>query len=486
MEKSIEKVLLKKPFKRMSPNISWSPVTTTGESAPVFMSRTPAVVVNQDQFLAEYDPAGHKINDAFYYADRIKEADDGQKYIHFVERVSLPMQAIITTKQMTHLSGNNIQFIDASPAPTEDQKTLLVEFKQGWLSKNMEVAMHEAFEMEKITGDSALCGYIMDGSFGWRTFGYKNGEILYPHYDNLTGELNLFARRYLQDETEFVDVWDNKFLTTFVKDKSFVGKVKKVVSGSEWTQISQKAHGFEVIPIAYKRNEFGACWSLSQDCIDKFELALSQLLENNKAYAFRIMFIQGDGVDIKKDADGMPSVITADQDSDAKFLEKADASTSFDLQLKMLEKYILMGSFIVLPPEVKGGDLPGVTIKLLYSPAVEKAMEDAMHWNSFVDDVVRIFKFGYGVETRKSAQFNSLNVRGEIIPYVHQNEQEIITNLNQSVTMGTLSSETASEIHPYAKNDEFKRLNAEAEKEQSIQIQTDLNKNNKDRQNAGI
>lgn len=31
-----------------------------------------------------------------------------------------------------------------------------------------------------------------------------------------------------------------------------------------------------------------------------------------------------------------------------------------------------MGSFVVMPPEVKSGDLPGVAIKLIYSPSLEK------------------------------------------------------------------------------------------------------------------
>lgn len=161
-----------------------------------------------------------------------------------------------------------------------------------------------------------------------------------------------------------------------------------------------------------------------------------------------------------------------------------------------------MGSFTVLPPEVKGGDLPGVTIKLLYSPAVEKAMEDAQHWNAAIDKMVSIFKFGFGIETKKSAQYNNLPVRGEIIPYVHQNDQEIIANLNQSKTMGTLSTETTSEVHPYANNDEFTRITKENEAEFAREAASaeaaaaikarnatkvaGVNANNQNRQNAGI
>ena len=494
-DKTVDQILLKKPFTRESPTVNWHPPTSMGESAPVMMPRRLKAQVTQDQFLSEYDPAGHKINDIFYYADRKKVDSNGQSYIHFVERVALPMQATIVTKQMTHLSGNYIQFIDSNPAPTEEQKTSLLEFKQGWINKNMEVGMHEFFEMEKITGDAALCGYIQDGKFGWRTFGYKNGEVLYPHYDNITGKLNLFARRYMQSEVEYVDVWDSKNMTTYTRQKGWMAKVSKIIGSDGWSVAARAPHGFPFVPISYKRDDMGACWSLIQDCIDKYELALSQLCENNKSYAFRIMFIKGDG-DIQKDADGMPSVIIGDAESDAKFLEKADASTSFTLQLEILLKNIFTGSFTVLPPEVKGGDLPGVTIKLLYSPAVEKAMEDAQHWNQALDDVVSIFKFGFGVETEQSAQFNNLPVRGEIIPYVHQNEMEIATILNQGVTMGTLSTETAAPQYPNASNDEFARITKQNEakaKEEMTKLetttkmkQTGMNQNNQNRQNAGI
>lgn len=504
--KTADQILLKAPFKRMMPNSNWSMSTTNGADATVQPASNSFILVPQDQFLAEYDPSGHKINDPHYYADRLKQDLDvvpPRTYIQFVERVSLPMQQTIVTKQLAHLSGNYVQFVDSNPQPTETQKTSLLEFKQGWINKNLEVAMHEFFEMEKITGDAAFCGYLDNGKFGWRTFGYKNGEVLYPHRDSRTGKLSQFGRRYDavgDNKTQnMLDVWDDTWLTTYIRDSSLVGKVKTIFGGTGWSVVSREKHGFDFVPIAYKRDDLGACWSPVQDLIDKFEIAISQLCENNKAYAFRIMFIQGDNIDVKSaDASGQPSMILGDKDSNAKFLEKADASTSFELQLKILEKYILMGSFTVLPPEVKGGDLPGVTIKLLYSPAVEKAMEDSQHWNQALDDVVSIFKFGFGVETKKSAQFNNLPVRGEIIPYVHENEQEKANILNQGRTMGNLSTETGAPQYPFAANDEFARITKENEAKAKMETakmeattmakakQVGMNQNNQNRKDAGI
>ena len=299
-------------------------------------------------------------------------------YIHYVERCSFPIQEVITTKQLTHLAGNNINFVSGEIKPNKATKDLLVEFKQAWLIKNMEVALFESFQMEKRTGDTALCAYIdKNKEFGWRTFGYSNGDTLFPSYDKMTGKLKTFARRYFDGGVENVDYWDESEFSSYVNNDG------------KWSEsIPPRKHGFSRCPIAYKRNEFGPCWSLVQDVIDKYELAISQLCESNKAYAFRIMFISGDDIDIQYDANGSPSVIVADQDGDAKVLEGADASSSFELQIKTLSNIMFMGSFTVLPPEVKGGDLPGVTIKILYSPAVEKAMSDAKEWNPFVAGIV--------------------------------------------------------------------------------------------------
>ena len=90
---------------------------------------------------------------------------------------------------------------------------------------------------------------------------------------------------------------------------------------------------------------------------------------------------------------------------------------------------------------------------------------DSKDYDSFIDDVVGLFKYGYGVELSKSSEMEQLDVRGSINVYVHQNDAEIIQNLNASVVSKSLSRETASEIHPYATSSEKQRLEGEIEKE---------------------
>ena len=103
-------------------------------------------------------------------------------------------------------------------------------------------------------------------------------------------------------------------------------------------------------------------------------------------------------------------------------LQAESASDSYMKQLDTLYKMIYEQSFAVIPPELRSGDLPGVAIKLLYSPAVEKAMSDAPEWQPFLNDMVRIFSFGYGIEVEMTSDFATLPLKYWIRPYVHINE----------------------------------------------------------------
>jgi len=471
-------ILLKEPFKRIMPDTvftNWGGFyTTDGSMTTVQSPNLMYQVVTQANFMQEYDPNGHKIWDRHYLADRLKTDEKKRTYIHYVERCAFPFQAVIVTKQLTHLCGNPINFLNSSPKPTREQEDIMSEFKQGWLKKNMEEAFFECAKSEKITGDCAIAGYVSNGKFGVKTMGYMNGEVLYPHYDNLTGKLKEFGRSYRtykvengkeQTIAEYLDVWDDTFLSTYERTNSFGTKVKRIIGSDGWELISRNRHNCpNGVPVAYKRSKIGAAWSLVQDCIDKYELAVSNLSENNKAYAFRILFVKGDEVGLEHDSTGTPTVITGDKDSEAKFLERADASASFELQLKILLQNIFTGSFTVLPPEVKSGDLPGVAIKLLYSPAVEKAMEESKEWNMFVDDLVGIFKWGYGMEASRTAEFEALDVRGQIEPYVHQNVTELINQINTSIVAGSLSGQTARERNPLGTNTENAKYVEEQDK----------------------
>lgn len=453
-------------------------------------------IVTQGDFLREYYPSGHRINDPFWFPDIIHNVEEevkGKKvtktYVECVERCSFAFQRIITVKHLAHLCGNNIKFEMTIPKADEKDYEAFFRFKKGWLVKNMEIAWFNAAKSAKITGDTAFVGYMRNGKFHWKVLSYLNGDVLYPHYDSVTGELSLFARAYSDyDEngtstTDWLEVWDDKYMYRFKKSNTGAGsvipKIKEFFGVSGYSLYGNPMpHNFPFIPVAYHRCEEGPCWSPSQESIESYEVAFSRLAQNNAAYSFPIMLFKGDNIDIQGDPmRGTVKSISADSEADVSFLEKQDVSTAFTLQLDRTLKMIFDQSFAVQVPEVKSGDLPGVAIKLLFSPAIENAMKDAQEFNPFIDDMVRIYEYGFGVETGEYSKIKSLKVNAWIEPYYHQNATELFTNLATAVQNGFLSRRTASErIDETATADEWSRIVREKKEEQEMDILLDFKK----------
>lgn len=487
----IRNLLTKTPFSRVTPDgYMQGSMTTLPDASSYFEGRLMYQIVSQADFVREYYPSGHKINSPLFYPNIVKyDEKSGKFFEQQVFRASFPFQQIILVQQLIHLCGNDIhhELTDAVADNAHDK--LFLEFQKGWLEKNMEIAFYEFAKSVKITGDGAIVVYIKDGKAGYRNLSFFNGDTLFPHYDSETGELVAFARKY-QDydisgktRTSWIEVWDKKTLTRYRQDFDGIGnrianKVRDWLGLDGYTQDGEpQLHGFDEVPVVYHRDS-GPCWEASQDSIDKYELAVSQLCQNNMAYAFPIMVLKGDDVEIKGDIYGSVKAITMGSDDAAEYLSHPDATSSFELQLKVLLDNIFQGSFIVKPPEIKSGDLPGVAIKLIYSPSLEKAIIDSREFDRDVDALSRLFKFAYAVELKKSSQFANMRIFSWIEPYVHQNTTELINNLVQLTSSEILSRQTATDLTGYGRNQEWDRIIKERKEEQMADRLTDINGQN--------
>jgi hypothetical protein len=162
----------------------------------------------------------------------------------------------------------------------------------------------------------------------------------------------------------------------------------------------------------------------------------------------RILYALGGEVELKTNIDGTPSMINSpDPNTKLGFLEPAESSKSFELQLQTLEKSIMRNSFASETPELKSGsDLSSPTIRMMMMDSYQKAQDDALHFQPFLDDIVELFKYGYGIESGKASDFTMLNIKAEIFPYVFMSETEVVSNIVQSVGIGALSKRSASEM----------------------------------------
>lgn len=461
----------KRVWRRIMPSgyLAQPRFTSTDEPSSMPVDNLTFMPVTQADFLREFYPSGHAINDPSVYPDIYKEEivpvydDNGDKirdekriYKELFPRYAFAFQQIIALKQIVHVCGNDIQFELNEENPSDEEKSNFLKFRTGWIDKDMELAFYESVKSTKITGDTAFVGFLNNGEFKHKTLSYLNGDTLFDHKDPLTGERLLFARSYYDyDEDgkkviEWLEVWDKIYLRRFKKSvgKSVYQKILETFGIDGYTSVSKEAHGFPFVPVAYHRDDEGACWTPSQESIEGYELSFSQMAQNNQAYGFPILYLQGDGeTEIGKqfDMNGTVKVLEMGKDDKAGYLNAPNASESFMKQLDTLYKMIYEQSFTVIPPELKSGDLPAAALKILYSPAYEKATTDSAEFQPFLNDLVNIFAYGYGLEVENTLAFASLPMKWWIKPYVHVSESAMVQDLATGIQNGFISRQTASE-----------------------------------------
>lgn len=474
-EESIE-ILRKDYWKRISPTNTSKRVES--KKLGGYSSDSPIYIgIKQSDFLREYDPAGHKVHCIETYPNIVKYNErTGEYFEEEISRVSFSFQQIILTKQLNALCGNPTRFRLPIAEQTKEHELNFSEWKEGWAVKDMDILIHNAYESIGKTGDVAVYMYIDRKTQKMRycTFSFDKGDLLFPHYDRY-GDLELFARKYTSiagggKTANKVDVYTKDYIYNLIEDDMSVGGQIEFIEGKysiEGYRLTGKPikHGLPFCPIAYYRDERGAWWSYSQKTIEEFEWAFSCLTHNNKAYAFPIMYTKGSKIEITADLvrNSVKAISMPSKDSEAGFLDRPDGSSSFELQLKKLYDMIFLQSFAVNPPEVRSGDLPGVAIKLLYSPSIEKAGEMSRKLNPFLDSIVDMFTYFYGIEVDMLQEFKDLKVYAYQEPYVHQNDSEVINNLETARNSGFLSMKTATEVSPFSNNNEMQRIKDEEE-----------------------
>ena len=454
-------ILRKEPFRRLLPSdnlaVGMAKYNQANGAAPYLEETLRYEILSQAEFLREYNVNSHKINSYKYRPNPFNKDTNNEIHQKILSRTAVPMQAIIHLKRTVALTGKGVRKRILAPTVSAADQEKLAEWQAAWARKGMEKAIRDFIYSDGKVGDSAICFYLSDGKLGWRAFSYERGDTLYPHYDPVTGELALFGRKYsvLGDDgltmVEYLDVWDK---TNYVRYRynqtgvqGAVAKGKELLGLSPWVKdTAVKPHTFKRVPVVYDR--YGEpFWAQSEDCIDKIELALSDLSENNRAYALRILLAFGQDMHVTTDLDGTPSLIeSSDPNAQARFLEPADSSGSLDAQLKWLKEMAYKGSFIVETPEIKSGsDLSGLAVRTMFADSFLKGQDDADHFYPALQELSDLFTYGWGIESGRPNEWSDFHVQLEIEPFVFMSESDEINALVQLKGIGAISRRSATE-----------------------------------------
>ena len=471
-------LLTKRPFYRTSPEslgISGRALNNVAERS-MTADKVFRIEVTQADFIRELDTDSHAINNKELYKAYMEKDEDGKYYEVDIPRYAFPFQQEILDDRLARLTGNDVQFDLADIDKGEEGYKTYDMFKAGWADKGMERAWHYLAKSVLSTGDGAFVGILENGEFYWKVFSYNNGDVLFPHYNRLTGKLEVFARLYhnyddLGVTRSYIDVWDETHYFRFVDksqgDGANAGNTEKQPKVGDFNVDGyelefSKRHGFDRIPVAYKRNDAGPCWSPVQELIEHFESSFSRLAQSNHAFGLPILTLQGEGKDMEEiatsDMSYAAKILLLPSDAKAEFIKREDASGAYKTELDELRKKIYEGAMVVKAPELKSGDTPAAAIKLLYSDSYNKALLEAQEYDEVMHDMIEIFEWGYGVESEHRLDFINTRITSYLKPHLPQNDTECTTNLAMAVQNGFCSKQTASEKFYFSTPNEWDRI----------------------------
>ena len=506
----LRSLLVKKPFYRLLPDTTERFVSGELHSLDekiVIRNNKVYMEETQADFQRQLDPNSHAINDRNIYIN-YRKGSDGLYYEEDFPRYAFAYQQEILVDRMARTTGNDMQFDLADGIVDKTMLENYNKFKSGWADKRMENAWHFCIKSDYTVADVAFVGIMSKGVFSWKVLSYNDDNVLYPHYDRLTGKLNILARTYTADDEEgvnrnYIDVWDDRIYYRLVSSDADAKREGEEANSEEdgvlhtlagdfdvsgYVLEAKIPHGFPWIPIAYHRRNDGPVWSPSQETIEHKEAAFSRLAQSNHDFGLPIMFLKGKGKQIHeiatKDMSYASKIFIIPENGEAGFLNRQDASTAYKTELDMLEDKIYSQSMVIKAPELKSGDTPAAAIKLLYSDSYNMALLEIQEYDEFVCKMIDIFKWGYGIESNNRLAFMNTRISFYVTPFIPINDAEVTNNLATAVQNGFCSKQTASEKFYFSTPQEWKRIEQEkhdeqmqmlAVEEQRIEIQNEAN-----------
>lgn len=429
-------------------------------------------LMTQTDFLDELEPCSHLVYNVGYRSNRPKmkynEAEKKNEIIGWdeVSRVAVALQESLRRNKAVCTFGNDIWFGNEG---TDEQTDEIAKIKSCWNISGMKNALLQFARSAYGTGDGAIYMYKEGNDIRYKVFSFENGDVISENIDNRTGE-KVFIRMYMLDNSSMVEIYNSKSVEVWTNNyeggtlKSIWKKISGEKSEDGYYLLERHTHNLGQNPVAYHR-EKDVCWGAGQKAIERIEDIKSDLAENNKYYAFQILYLTGGTIKLPDSVWQGKAIGGKNKDADAKILEPANCSDSFklDLETSLRFFYETTSTTVVTPDELKGGDYSGAYIRNLYFRDVQWTTEAAARLDPFMKRVISIFRSLVGQIEGDTIKYDNIKMSYKIVPFLPQNELEEITILGMGVNAGFMSVETATEENQRSNPEEMKRINAEIE-----------------------
>lgn len=439
---------------------------------------------SQTDFLDELHPSSHIINSSEYRSPRKKfkynkETKENEVIgLEPIEAVAVSLQEGILRHKVTHTFGNEMWF--GAEGKDELMSELVSIFKSHWTMAGMKDALNSFGRALFGTGDAALYLYRDNEDIKYRVFSYEEGDVYTTAKDDDGNDI--FVRLLMVDEVKTVEIYGHNDITVWQESDSlsmeYLNATNSEKSSDGYILKSRTTHGAGRCPVIYARWD-DVVWGKVQSNIEHIEKLLSDLAENNRYYAYQILFLKG-GVMNLPGVDVAGKVIASKTtDGDAKILEPADASNTFTLDFEKNMDLIWenTGTVVIEPKELKAGENSGAFIKNLYWREVQWSTNAIAKLRPTFNDIIKVFKTYVGNISERSINFKTLKMSFLLEPFVPQNLTEEITNVCSAVAHGITSKETGSGEVPFNHAQEYQRILKEQQQkmEDSIKILQEKN-----------
>jgi hypothetical protein len=471
-----EALLLEKPFYRSMTDTNRRPITaaptqvditgTLRASLPKIYKNT----VTQEQFASELDVYSHGVLfDDNIPSITIKTAKNG--YLEIKQyRIAIPFQVLIRDKQVRHLCVNPMQMTLLITNPTDKQDKQFTRIKQAWDEKNMEGAKTQFVQDQKSYGNAALLFYLDNGKVYTRNISFNDGYKIISHKDN-NGRHILECLYYCIDDVEYIDAYDEKYMTRFTNETSVNAKGEVT---SSWLRYPAVEHGFSEIPLITKRGD--VAWNRGQPIIESYEALWNTFIAIQKRHGWGMIYIKGQFQEGAKRIAGnvVLNDTSLDPNADAKVLTPPDPNNMIDT-LKAMEQAIqkATGTTFILPEDIKiSGDASGLAIEMTQELDMATAQDGVIEWQNVANKMMRLFKEGLAKELVTSGEaeyasaitdFEQLRINTKFMVWKPKSEESHNAMLATMKGAGMISQQTSVEKNTISTPDEMARIKKEVQ-----------------------
>lgn len=409
-----------------------------------------------EEYLKQYDPKGHDVNDPAIREDRevVVETEeeigpDGQpktterKERVLVNRIAHPFQKDIVDKAVAFLCGNPVE-LDANPKNDVEER-MLAALREVWLDNKLDYRNMDIATVIKSETQAAEIWYKVpkDGGYKLRLkiIAASTGDKLYPVFDTL-GDMVAFGREYkIKDGKQTIDRFD-----LYTEKVTYKGTREQ----TGWTYKEEYIKP-QKIPVIYGRQEIPD-WLDVQPLINRYEESTSNHADTNDKHTDPSVVLKGEILQQDKKGKYGGQVFNVNADGDAHYMAWDHVVTSTELEQKTLKSGIL---YFSSTPETTMeqmsalGNYSGIALKMLFLSAHMKAAKAAAgYFGEYIQRRINYLKAALATLDITLAPAVNMQITPKFEYFLPKDDVEKINLLTTAKQGGILSQETAVMQNP--------------------------------------